>query len=140
MAVSSTTPQAEAWQLMHRLFMSQRRRFQQIAAEEQLSPPQMGALMQLEQAVSMGELADTLGCDSSNITGIVDRLEARGLVARGPAEHDRRVKMLAVTADGEAVRRRFKAQMAEPAAAIDHLSDADARALCDLLRRALDAV
>ena len=33
-----------------------------------------------------------LGCDNSNVTGIVDRLEARGLVERRRAEHDRRVK------------------------------------------------
>ncbi|MCW2991977.1 MAG: MarR family transcriptional regulator [Solirubrobacterales bacterium] len=134
-----TRPHAEAWQLMHRLFMSQRRRFVSIAADEQLSPPQMGALMQLDPSrpVPMGDLADTLGCDSSNVTGIVDRLEGRGLVERRAAEHDRRVKMLAVTGDGVAVRERFKTAMGEPAPAIEHLSDADARALRDLLRRAL---
>ncbi|MFL5844672.1 MAG: MarR family winged helix-turn-helix transcriptional regulator [Solirubrobacteraceae bacterium] len=139
MGAKTTTPHAEAWQLMHRLFMSQRRRFLQIAAEEKLSPPQMGALLQLEpdRPVPMGDLADTLGCDSSNVTGIVDRLEARDLVERRPAEHDRRVKMLAVTAEGAEVRDRFRLQMAEPAPALNHLSDDDARDLRDLLRRAL---
>jgi DNA-binding MarR family transcriptional regulator len=124
---------------MHRLFMSQRRRFLQIASEEGLSPPQMGALMQLDpdRPAPMGGLAEILGCDSSNVTGIVDRLEARGLVERRPAEHDRRVKMLAVTEAGSEVRDRFRAGMAVPADALARLSDKDARALRDILERAL---
>ena len=40
----------------------------------------------------MSALAGLLMCDNSNVTGIVDRLEALGLVERRPAEHDRRVK------------------------------------------------
>ena len=33
----------------------------------------------------MGRLAETLSCDASNVTGLVDRLEARGLVQRQPS-------------------------------------------------------
>ena len=40
----------------------------------------------------MSALAHALHCDNSNVTGIVDRLEAAGLVERRAAEHDRRVK------------------------------------------------
>ena len=40
----------------------------------------------------MHEIATRLACDNSNVTGIVDRLEARGLVTRRPGEQDRRVK------------------------------------------------
>ena len=43
----------------------------------------------------MGRLADTLSCDASNVTGLVDRLESRGLVRRQPSPDDRRVKVLA---------------------------------------------
>jgi DNA-binding MarR family transcriptional regulator len=53
----------------------------------------------------MGELAGRLGCDSSNVTGLTDRLEDRGLVERRPAPGDRRVKVLALTDDGERVQR-----------------------------------
>ena len=55
----------------------------------------------------MRELAAELHCDSSNVTGLVDGLEAHGFVERRSAEHDRRVRMLVVTERGAAVRRRI---------------------------------
>jgi MarR family transcriptional regulator, organic hydroperoxide resistance regulator len=85
----------------------------------------------------MGELAEQLKCDASNITGIVDRLEARGLVSRGSAPGDRRVKALAPTPAGLAMRERVLASMQTPPAAIEALPAADKRALRDILRRAV---
>ena len=52
----------------------------------------------------MSALAGPLMCDNSNVTGIVDRLEALGLVERRPAERDRRVKAVALTEQGIALR------------------------------------
>ena len=49
----------------------------------------------------MGELAEHLYCDASNVTGIVDRLEGRGLVERKPDPNDRRVKRLVLTPQGQ---------------------------------------
>jgi len=124
---------------MHRLFMSQRTRFLAIAAELELAPAQLGALKSLEPGmpVPMSTLADALACDNSNVTGIVDRLEARGLVERRSAEHDRRVKMLVVTERGAALRRRLVERMSEPPPELAALSVADQRALRDIMRRAL---
>ena len=45
----------------------------------------------------MGELASALSCDASNVTGLVDRLESRGLLQRSPSAEDRRVKVLSLT-------------------------------------------
>ena len=84
----------------------------------------------------MSDLADALGCDASNVTGIVDRLEARGLVERRAAEHDRRVKTLAVTPAGVELRDRVVELMHEPPAAISDLSRRDQEALCRILARA----
>src|SRR5918912_2258053 len=91
---------SEAWGLIAELFTSQRTRFLAIAAEFDLAPAQLGALKALDPnaPVPMRELAAALACDNSNVTGIVDRLEGRGLVERRPAPGDRRVKMLVVTA------------------------------------------
>src|SRR4051812_50107186 len=102
----TSSPAAEAWALMQRLFGPQRKRFMTLAAEYELSPPQLGALKALdpERPVAMSELAGILGCDNSNVTGIVDRLEYRGLVERRPAEHDRRGKLLAPPPQGPAAR------------------------------------
>src|SRR5205823_3780422 len=71
-----------------------------------LSPMQAHTLRFLEHPVPMNELAETLWCDASNVTGIVDRLEARGLVERRPSPDDRRVKLLCLTDEGEALRDR----------------------------------
>ena len=89
---------SEAWTLLFRLFVSQRGRVPQVAAEFDLSPMQAHVLRLLEpdQPLPMRTLARKLCCDASNVTGIVDRLEERGLVRRDAAPGDRRVKMLVV--------------------------------------------
>jgi DNA-binding MarR family transcriptional regulator len=129
----------EAWWLMHRLFVSQRTRLLAIAAEFELTRGQLMALRSLDpdQPVPMRELAETLSCDNSNVTGIIDRLEARGLVQRCPAPGDRRVKMLVVTAEGADVRRRLRERMEQPPEALGRLSADEQRTLRDLMRKAL---
>src|SRR5688500_11768788 len=74
-----------------------------------LTPVQGMALRTLDPdaPLAMSALADTLACDASNVTGVVDKLEARGLIARQGAENDRRVKMLVVTEKGRQVRRQL---------------------------------
>jgi len=87
--------------------------------------------------MAMSALAEALSCDASNVTGIVDRLEARGLIERKSADHDRRVKMLAVTPKGARLRGRLLARLHEPPESITALSRADQCALRDILARAL---
>jgi DNA-binding MarR family transcriptional regulator len=129
----------EAWALMYELFVQQKPRHIAMAAEFDLSPMQAFALRQLEPAapLAMSDLAEALHCDASNVTGIVDRLEARGLIARRGDDHDRRVKMLVVTEKGAELRERLLARISEPPPAIAALSGADQRSLRDILRRAL---
>jgi MarR family transcriptional regulator, organic hydroperoxide resistance regulator len=145
MSTSSATrrrpsPAGEAWALMNGLFHASRRRFLAVASEFELSPPQVRALGVLdpERPVPMSELAEALHCDNSNVTGIVDRLEDRGLVERRSASHDRRVKMLAVTPRGAELRERLAERLGEPPAALAALSPEDQRALRDIMRRALE--
>jgi DNA-binding MarR family transcriptional regulator len=71
-----------------------------------LTPAQGMALRSLNPDVplAMSALAETLTCDASNITGVVDKMEARGLIARQGAENDRRVKVLVVTEKGRQLR------------------------------------
>jgi DNA-binding MarR family transcriptional regulator len=72
-------------------------------------------------------------CDNSNITGIVDRLEERGLVERGAAEGDRRVKLVALTQAGREIHDELARRRAEPPAELAALSDADLRKLRQIL-------
>ncbi len=134
------SPADQAWALLHRLMFSQRRRFLALAAELDLHPAQTGALIQMEPGtpVPMHELATLLHCDNSNVTGIVDRLEARGLVARRPDENDRRIKQIILTPLGIETHGRLRAGMSAAPDAFKRLPLADQRALRDILQRALD--
>ena len=132
-------PAVEAWALLWRLMQANKPRFMALAQELGLAPMQLHALRLIEPDVEvpMSSLAGKLFCDASNVTGIVDRLEARGLIERRPAEHDRRVKLLVLTAAGDRVRKIAERQMTEPPPEIAALPLEHKRALRDALRAAL---
>lgn len=52
------------------------------------------------ESLPLGQLAERLSCVKSNVTQLVDRLEADGFVARKPDPHDRRTRLAALTAAG----------------------------------------
>jgi MarR family transcriptional regulator, organic hydroperoxide resistance regulator len=129
----------EVSELFMELFHDHRRRFMSLAKEYGLTPQQNSTLYMLApgQRITMNELAEMLMCDASNVTGIVDKLEARGLARRGQAE-DRRVKVLTLTAAGEALRVEMLDRLLEPPPWLLDLSRDDQRTLRDLLRRAVE--
>jgi DNA-binding MarR family transcriptional regulator len=133
-----TQAAAEAWRLLIPLFHDHRRRFMSIAHEFDLAPQQIAALKALGErgSIPMSELAGALFCDTSNVTGIVDRLEQRGLVVRRSAPHDRRVKLLELTDVGAELGREVGRRMTQPPPQLAELPAADQRALRDILRRA----
>src|SRR5919201_1195429 len=126
----------EAWGLLMTLFGDQRRRFMSIAQECELAPQQIMALKALGErgSIPMNELAGALHCDNSNVTGIVDRLEDRGLVRRTSAAHDRRVKLLEMTERGSELGREVGRRLSKPPPELGSLSLEDQRALRDILR------
>jgi|SRR5215216_4194126 len=135
----SKDPAGEAWELMFELFKGMKRERMNLAQEYGLSPMQLFAIGSLEpgEEMPMSSLAETLLCDASNVTGIVDRLEARGLLERRAAAHDRRVKLLALTEAGVRLRDEATHRLAIPPPEIAGLSRADQRALRDVLRQAI---
>jgi DNA-binding MarR family transcriptional regulator len=132
------SPAQEAWILMRDIAMTNKARIFALAQEFDIAPMQVHALYTLEpgEEVPMSALAGTLRCDPSNVTGITDRLEARGLIERRSAPHDRRLKLLALTPEGESVRERMREVLDTPPPAIESLSRADQHALRELMRRA----
>jgi DNA-binding MarR family transcriptional regulator len=140
-AEAPSSPAEEAAALLRRLLFAERRRFFDAVSEFDLHPAQAGALMQLDEhsGLPMHEIASHLACDSSNVTGIVDRLEARGLVTRRTSEQDRRVKHILPTSLGLEVRSALRERMARAPAEIERLSAKDQRLLRDVLARALRA-
>jgi MarR family transcriptional regulator, organic hydroperoxide resistance regulator len=127
----------EAWGLLAGLVYPPP--FIDAARELGLRPAAFGALRILDRPRTMSEVANFLHCDNSNVTGIVDVLEEKGLAIRRPSEQDRRVKLIALTAEGRRVRVRLMRAVEKPPAWVRGLSEADRQALRDLLRRAVDA-
>lgn len=134
-----TDAATEVWGLVSRLMMARKGHMLATAAAFDLSPPLMWALRHLEPGtpLPMSALAGLLHCDNSNVTGIVDRLESRGLVERRPADHDRRVKHLVVTDAGAELRERVGARLNEPPPGFERLTADEQRRLATLLRKAL---
>jgi DNA-binding MarR family transcriptional regulator len=72
-------------------------------SEVGLSLPKLAALIQLSEAgdsLPLGQLADRLACVKSNVTQLVDRLEADGLVTRSADTSDRRSRLAVLTSAG----------------------------------------
>jgi DNA-binding MarR family transcriptional regulator len=64
-----------------------------------------------ERTVGMAELSSTLGLERSSLTGLVDRAEQRGLVARESDPLDRRAVNVALTPAGVEAGHRFHDQL-----------------------------
>lgn len=115
-----------------------RAHFDRLAAEMDLTPMQARALHNLGEPRSMSDLADMLHCDASNVTGIADRLEERGLIERRPDPGDRRRKRLVVTPAGVDLHRAMRTRIVE-GHPFNALGDDELAALRDLLDAALAA-
>ncbi|MBN1528082.1 MAG: MarR family transcriptional regulator [Thermoleophilaceae bacterium] len=133
-------PAVEAWTLIWRLVQANRPRMVRLAQELDLAPMQLHALRLIEPGaeLAMGALAQSLFCDPSNVTGIVDRLESRGLIERRGAARDRRVKILTLTPEGERVRAEASRLMEQPPPELAALPAEVQVALRDALRKATD--
>ena len=143
MATTGTRRSAadQAWELLAELQWAHGRpRSMAVAAELELSPPQLMALRRLDpdEPLPMSRLAQDLHCDNSNVTGIVDRLEDRGLVERRVAAHDRRIKQLVLTEKGAEVRAQVFERLHSAPEPLQRLTAAEQRTLRDLLKKALD--
>src|SRR6476659_6322064 len=137
---SSKSQACEAWKLLMKLFFTQRADLPTLAAQLELSPAQCHVLHLIEpdRPVPMGQLAETLACDASNVTGLVDRLESRGLVRRRPSAEDRRVKVLDLTPTGARLRTLLLDRMTTPPDTLRRLSVSEQRALVRILTRLLE--
>jgi MarR family transcriptional regulator, lower aerobic nicotinate degradation pathway regulator len=89
---------------------------------------------------TMNELARLLGIDKSSATGLVDRAERRGLVARVSSAADRRAVLVSLTQDGRALVSQAAARFeTDIAALLGYLSPREAQALSRLVSRLLSA-
>ena len=139
--MNQATPDAcRAWQLLMKFFFAQRGHLPSSGSEFDLSPSQCHVLHLIEpgRPLAMSRLAATLSCDASNVTGLVDRLEARGLLVRRPAPGDRRVKVIDLTPTGSRLRAQLLRRMTGQAVPLSRLSAPERRALVRMLERLVE--
>ncbi|MFJ8828353.1 MarR family winged helix-turn-helix transcriptional regulator [Streptomyces sp. NPDC102467] len=72
-----------------------------------LTAAQATALREMTGPMTMRELAERMGCEPSNATFVIDKLEKQGLVERHAHPTDRRAKHLVLTAKGSELRERL---------------------------------
>ncbi|MFI6443672.1 MarR family winged helix-turn-helix transcriptional regulator [Kitasatospora sp. NPDC050543] len=129
----------EVVDLMASLVALFHREYEEAAAARSLTGAQAKVLALLRRGpMPMRHIAQTLSCEPSNITGIVDRLESRGFVTREADRQDRRVKLVAATEAGAAASEELRESLnfaREPLAA---LAEEERATLRDLLRRMLE--
>lgn len=78
--------------------------FADVAREHGLTPQQVHLLCVVaDHPVGMKEITATLDLEKSSLTGLVDRVERRGLISRAHDDRDRRACRVAVTAEGARV-------------------------------------
>lgn len=113
----SSTPTETAAQDLEALPGHGIRRLQQIAVAiflqeteaTGITPVQYAALQAVANqppggpAIDQRTLARLIGFDTSTIAGVIDRLEARGLLRRQASPADRRVRLLVLTEEGRAM-------------------------------------
>ncbi|MBW0274177.1 MarR family transcriptional regulator [Nocardia sp. MH4] len=110
--------------------------FTAAAASENLTASQGKTLTALRRRpIAMRVLAEALACDASNVTGIINRLEKRGLVRREASPSDRRVTNLVITPEGERVTDAIRAKMQVTRDGLDSLGEQDRDTLYALLER-----
>ncbi|MCS6880803.1 MAG: MarR family transcriptional regulator [Oscillochloridaceae bacterium] len=136
------SPQIETY----RLFLKLHRRFQELNREEfrpyDLSTPQYAILFHASvEGVPLSQICHEMLADNSNLTRLVDRLEARGLVRRAADPHDRRVTLVQLTPQGKALidelRPRHRAYVEQR---MSHLSPEQLAAMYDAMKTLYDAL
>jgi DNA-binding MarR family transcriptional regulator len=96
---------------LYQLVDTLRSEHEEAAAAAGLTATQAMMLTWLSEPTSMRQFAERMGCDASNITGIVDRLEVKELVVRTADPGDRRVKLIKRTRAGDTAVKRFQKEL-----------------------------
>ena len=140
MAISRAQANAE-WdlaKLVHELDMQNNARLRDRIARLGITGAQAAALREMAGPMSISELAGRMGCEASNAAVVVDRLERQNLVERREHPTDRRARLLSLTAEGTALRKKLLKVLTE-APLFLALTEPEQDALRELVQRALVA-
>lgn len=139
MSTSHTDPVTlEVVELIGTVVARYHQEYEEAAASHSLTGAQARVLGLLTlEPTPMRKIAEKLKCEPSNVTGIIDRLESRGLVERRPDPADRRVKLAAPTDEGRDTARRLRESLRFAREPLGGLTDLERTLLRDLLLRML---
>lgn len=132
-------PADEAWWLLYEFLKTVQERWNAFVQSSGLTPVQVQLLHEVATAgpMPMRGLASRLDVDPSWVTGLVHQLEERGFVQRHPSRTDRRIKIVQLTALGEARHREWQRILRSPPDGLQALSGDDTRELIRILRETL---
>jgi DNA-binding MarR family transcriptional regulator len=122
---------ARAWRRLFDFFISTRAEREAVLKRYDLTPNDSRGLTSLgrREGRTMRSLADEWGCDASNATWIVDRLEKKKLAVRTASAVDRRVRLVLLTAAGARIRGNLLREMHRPPPELLALDDGTLRRL-----------
>jgi DNA-binding MarR family transcriptional regulator len=112
------------------LYTESRRLTKELARQVDLTGPQLTVLKMLEGVgdLSLSELSERIRAQNSTVTGIIDRMEREGLVARARSTEDRRVVKIKLTEKGAKIARAIAVEPMEIfRGALDSLTPSEAR-------------
>lgn len=109
--------------------------YEAAAGRLDLTTIQAKVLVALKEPMPMHRIAERLRSERSNVTGIIDRLQARGLVERHPHERDRRIKNIVATEEGRRLADEFSRSLSFAADPLAGLDTGDCAKLRDLLKQ-----
>src|SRR5262245_27010197 len=136
--MNDASPTADLATLLHAAYAAEHEVEAKLGAVG-LSLAKLAALKTLSEAgesLPLTQLAERLSCVKSNITQLVDRLEADGLVARQPDPSDRRSRLATLTPAGrKACREGSRVQQAAEQTLLRKLTTTEARQLAGLLTK-----
>ncbi len=137
-AMSPDTAQSPLALLISRFVSAYLQDFLTAAEGQGLTLTQAKLLLALNEPpaeLPMRVLADRMACDPSNLTGVADRMESRGLVRRTVNPADRRVKYLVSTEAGRELSAQIRGAQVRAYKALAELAPEDEQLLQGLLER-----
>ena len=116
------------------LYFSIEKIYEAASREAGISSPQQAQLLCTADLKNpaLGEVAEALHCDKTNVTGLVDRVEKQGLVTRVADPDDRRITRIELTEKGRAMVSKFHEQLNRRLTQIDPELKIDAKALATI--------
>lgn len=125
----------QSYLVLIKFLMLSKHRLMELGATYDLTGIQAMTLFLLDQPKPMHNFKKIYNCDASNVTGIMDGLEDKGLVERFEDPRDRRVKTVRLTPKGKRLRSTLIHRVTDDSPLLSRLNDAELKTFVTLLQK-----